>query len=428
MTTSIGSRARVIVLVLVWLLLAAATSSCTSSPDAVSTSSAGGPTTSVAPAAGGAAVPATTSASALPPLPDSAYYAAPGLPVWNDPETGYDTTRRWTLEGGVWPVMLVMSPSQSPQAIVGTQMGMYEKALAPFNISPRLEKLDGPPRVFHALERSQWPFVYMPLAVFMDYSRSRDNQGGAGGLQYVALAGSTAGGGYTLMARDEITSLADLKGKTVGLMNMHPVPGTLLEAAAKKAGLSVGDGPDDIHYALGDGADQLNRYMKGEYDAVVSFNIYKKQLADSGSHPVTDFSEVGYRPNYTILAVERTVLEQRPDVVKAFLEAHYAAGKTALDSWDPATIEALFQSWNDFFGGEKTAYAKQRLVPDVAAYRTMLGDMWVEPRLDPAFLKDAFAFNSANDTWGWDGTVDTAKLMDLDAFNTVLAGHGEPPQ
>ena len=150
------------------------------------------------------------------PLPSTAYYGKQGLPKWIDKESGYDTTRRWDLKGGKWPVMIVLSPSQSPQALYGFDNGVFQKKLGPLGINPELQKLDGPPRVFHALERSQWPFVYMPIAVFMDYVRSPQNQGGAGGLQYIALAGSTAGGGYTLVSKDpKIKSVADLKGKTV---------------------------------------------------------------------------------------------------------------------------------------------------------------------------------------------------------------------
>jgi hypothetical protein len=363
-------------------------------------------------------------------LPDSAYYLKPGLPRWVDPESGYDTTRQWKLEGGEWPVMMVLSPSQAPQALYGFSAGEFEKRLKPFGITPKLERIDGPPRTFHALERSKWPFVYMPLAVFMDYVRSEKNQGGAGGLQYVALAGSTAGGGYTLLARDpSIKSVTDLKGKKVGFLNTNPAPGALLTKAAKNAGIAIGEGASDIHVTFGPAGDQMNRFGRGQLDAIVSLNIYKAALIKQGAHPVTDFADVGYRANYTILVVERTVLERRPDVVDAFLQAHYAAEAPAEKAWkDGSNVRALLQSWNGFFAGQNTKWSTQRPVANEAAYKAMLGRMEPELRLDKQLVEACFDFNGVHRTWGWRGTVDTAKLVEYGPFDQVLKEHGQAPQ
>ena len=180
-------------------------------------------------------------------LPDSAYYVDPALEKWVDPETGYDTTREWKLDGGAWPIAIVMSPSQVLRRSSPTVTACSIRRSSP-SASRLRSRRSLPPRTFHALQRSRWPFVYMPMAVFTDYVRSNDNQGGAGGLQYVALAGSTAGGGYTLLTKDPtIKTVADLAGKKVAQANSNPVPGTLLSAAAKKAGLSVGDGKGQIN-------------------------------------------------------------------------------------------------------------------------------------------------------------------------------------
>ena len=380
-------------------------------------------------AATGTASAQTTPAAELPPLPDSAYELQTDLPSWVDTQTGFDVTRHWKMSGGTWPVVMLMSPSQSPQAIVGFQNGTFAKALKPFGITPVLEKIDLPPRTFHALQRSKWPFVYMPLAVFTDYSRSQQNQGGAGGLQYVALAGSTAGGGYTLLARDPaIKSVKDLAGKSVAQVNSNPVPATLLAAAAKQAGLGVGDGAGQVHYARGPDVSQLNDYMAGKYDAVISLNILKGQLLAQGSHVVTDFAGVPYTPNYTILAVERSVLEQKPEVVKAFLEAHYAANKVAEKTWDTGLKAELMKSWNDYFKGQKVPSAKQRIVANQAAFDTLLGNMYPAQRIDPKFLADQWSMVAANNLWGWTGKVDTAKLSDLGLYDRILAAHGEEPQ
>jgi len=375
------------------------------------------------PAYGGAEQPADA-------LPDSAYYVDPDLPEHIDPETGYDTTREWTLDGETWPVCLIMSPSQSPQLLLGEEGNkVYTDALSPLGVTPEIEKIELPPRTFHALQRSKWPFVYMPYAVFTDYIRTNDNQGGAGGLQYVAIAGSTAGGGYTLITKDPaIQSVADLKGKTVAGLESNPARIVLMEAAAKQAGLKLGQGAGDINFSTGESADELNEYLAGTYDALIVLSIVKDRFLRTGSRPITDFTDVGYTPNYTILAVERSVLDERPEVVEAFLEAHYAS-QLLVDKEPPDALRArLMESWNGYFRSQDTTVAPQRIAPDQATFDLMLGNMYPEERIDPNLLGDCLTYLDEHNAWEWGGSVDSSRFLALDLYDAVLNEHGEEPQ
>lgn len=363
-------------------------------------------------------------------LPDSAYFVEPELATWIDPETGYDTTREWTLDGESWPVCLIMSPSQSPQLLLGEEGNkLYSEKLATVGVTPKIEKIELPPRTFHALQRSKWPFVYMPYAVFTDYVRTNDNQGGAGGLQYVAVAGSTAGGGYTLITKDPaIQSVADLAGKSVAGLESNPARIVIMQAAAKKAGLKLGDGQGEIAVSTGGSADDLNAYLAGKYDALIVLSIVKDRFLRTGSHAITDFTDVGYTPNYTILAVERSVLEERPEVVTAFLEAHYAS-QVLVDKEPADKLRArLMESWNGYFRSQDTTVAPQRIAQDQATFDLMLGNMTPEERIDPNLLGDCLKYLDENDAWGWDGSVDSSRLLALELYDEVLKEHGEEPQ
>jgi len=384
-----------------------------------------------APLLTGCAAPADKPAAAAQEgaLPDSAYQVDPSLPKWIDPDTGYDTTREWKIDGGEWPVALIMSPSQSPQLLVGERDGVYTNALKPFGITPKIERIELPPRTFHALQRSKWPFVYMPYAVFTDYCRTNDNQGGAGGLQYVALAGSTQGGGYTLITRDPaIKSVADLKGKTVAGLEHNPARIVLMQSAAEKAGLKLGSGAGDIRFSEGKSADDLNDYLAGKYDALIVLSIVRDRFLRTGSRALTDFTDVGYTPNYTILCVERSVLEQKPEVVDAFLEAHYQGNLAAMQQSPQQLDTLLMKSWNGYFRSQDSTVAAQRIAPDLAAFEQMLGNMTAEQRIDPKLLRDCFAYLDDNAAWGWDGAVDASKLMAFDRYDKILAAHQEKPQ
>jgi len=363
-------------------------------------------------------------------LPDSAYFVDPDLETWIDPETGYDTTREWTLDGETWPVCLIMSPSQSPQLLLGEEGNkLYSEQLAKVGVTPKIEKIELPPRTFHALQRSKWPFVYMPYAVFTDYVRTNDNQGGAGGLQYVAVAGSTAGGGYTLITKDPtIQSVADLADKSVAGLESNPARIVIMQAAAEKAGLKLGDGQGQIAVSTGGSAEDLNDYLEGKYDALIVLSIVKDRFLRTGSHAITDFTDVGYTPNYTILAVERSVLEERPEVVTAFLEAHYAS-QVLVDKEPADKLRArLMESWNGYFRSQDTTVAPQRIAPDQATFDLMLGNMTHEERIDPKLLGDCLKYLDENDAWGWDGSVDSSRLLALDLYDAVLKEHGEEPQ
>ena len=174
----------------------------------------------------------------------------------------------------------------------------------------------------------------MPMAVFADYVRSNDNQGGAGGLQYVALAGSTAGGGCTLLTKDpSIKSVADLAGKKVAQANSNRYQARYSPRRPRRPAFSLRR-QGSINLVWSASGNQLDEYEAGKYDALIALNITKAPLLARGSRPVTDFSDVDYTPNYTILAVERSVLESKPEVVKAVLEAHYKANKIAEKEWD----------------------------------------------------------------------------------------------
>ena len=193
--------------------------------------------------------------------------------------------------------------------------------------------------------------------------------------------------------------------------------------------MAIGERPDDVHVSFGPAGKQMNEYEAGRYGAMVTLNIYKAALFKTGSHAVTDFADVGYKANYTILAVERSVLEKRPEVVRAFLEAHYAADTLVQPAWaNGSAVGVLFRSWNSFFKGQNTHWSTQQPVPTQAAYEAMLGNMQPEIRLDRNLVTDNFNFNTVHRTWGWPGAVDVSRVVDYEPFDAVLKANGQPVQ
>ena len=414
-----ASRVLTVAAVTAIALTATILTACATSANAPTASPASAPTTGQ-PAGAPQAVIATQ------PMPTSAYYLDTTLPSWEDTTSHYDTSKQWKLSGGKWTIALFMNPALAPQLLEGMKAGVFQAKLKPLGITPVVEPIDMPPRAFHALQRSKWPFIYVPIAVFMNYVRSDRNEGGAGGLQYVAIAGSMAGAGRTLMTKDpSIKSIADLKGKLVGVPDASTPALVLLADAAAKAGLKVGNGPNDIHVGYGTSSEVLNSYTAGHFQAVLVTDILKKQVASQGSQALTDFSQESFTSNLMILCVERSVLEKRPDVVKAVLEAHYQGNLLAQKNWNTTEAALLMNEWNGYFktqaGGPKNS---QRLTPSVAAYKMLLGEAHPEQLLSRTSLASNFQFMNDNHTWGWPGIVDTTKLVDYAPYNAVLKEHG----
>ena len=122
------------------------------------------------------------------------------------------------------------------------------------------------------------------------------------------------------------------------------------------------------------------------------------------------------------------MLEERPEVVEAFLEAHYAADKMVEKESPAALADLLRESWNGYFRSQDTTVAAQRLAPDAESFAALLGNMTPEDRLDPALILDCFEYLNETDGWGWNGSVDTGRLTAFGLYDAVLAAHGEPPQ
>ncbi|MHB0975841.1 MAG: hypothetical protein ACYC1U_01465 [Candidatus Aquicultorales bacterium] len=110
------------------------------------------------------------------------------------------------------------------------------------------------------------------------------------------------------------------------------------------------------------------------------------------------------------------------------MDAHYQANKVAVANWEAETVPTLFESWNEFFTAEDTKWSKQRTVPNLDAYKAILGNMWPEPLLDREFMARCFKTVDERERWGWDGAVDTAKLVNYELYNSVVAKYSEKKQ
>lgn len=112
-------------------------------------------------------------------------------------------------------------------------------------------------------------------------------------------------GGDVVMARPGIHSLADIKGKRIGMVNI-PLGVFMLSRVLELAGLSAADVevvqmPEDKHEKA---------YLNGEIDVAITFEPFKSRLAEAGALVLFDSSQI---PDeiFDLLVVREDVYKER---------------------------------------------------------------------------------------------------------------------
>ncbi len=123
----------------------------------------------------------------------------------------------------------------------------------------------------------------------------------------ILLAMDVSNGGDAVVARPEIQTLADLKGKRIAIVNI-PLGVYMLSRTLEVAGLEPSDVkvlpmPEDSHE---------KNYRQGKIDAAITFDPFKTRLIGAGAHVLFDSSKI---PNeiFDLLLVDEEVYSARRD-------------------------------------------------------------------------------------------------------------------
>jgi NitT/TauT family transport system substrate-binding protein len=135
----------------------------------------------------------------------------------------------------------------------------------------------------------------------------------------VVLVMDTSNGADVLMAGQGVRSLADLRGKRVGVEN-GALGAYMLSRALDHAGLS----PSDVTVVSIPVDMQEDAYVTGEVDAVVTFEPVRTKLLAQGAHVLFDSSLI---PNeiFDVLVMRKTTFDESPATVANLTDAWYRA-------------------------------------------------------------------------------------------------------
>jgi len=172
---------------------------------------------------------------------------------------------------------------------------------------------------------------------------SRDAELWKAGDNYVVI-GAAANDGDTLWAPKEVTSLKQLDGKSVGIMNPNYQTEAAFNNLLQKEGLATESGGGTVKVLMAGPAQTMNQLRTGKLDASFARSTYREDLIATGYHELADTSDAwsGKNPN-VVLIVRRDILEKHPEIVQAVVQANYDATRKAKadDEWATAENELL---------------------------------------------------------------------------------------
>ncbi|MGD8483911.1 MAG: ABC transporter substrate-binding protein [Thioalkalispiraceae bacterium] len=137
-------------------------------------------------------------------------------------------------------------------------------------------------------------------------------------LKVVAIL-DISNGADVVLAHPSIKSIAELKGKRIGV-EQSAVGAVMLDALLEKDGLTVND-VETVYLTVNQ---HHQAYLDGIVDALVTFEPVRTQLIKSGAHQLFDSSEIPGRI-IDVLAVLPHVLKNNPASLRKLIDAHFKA-------------------------------------------------------------------------------------------------------
>ena len=128
---------------------------------------------------------------------------------------------------------------------------------------------------------------------------------------------------YSLMAKKELKSIADLKGKSISLADAGDVYTEATKEIIRKGGL---DPEKDINFRYGGNSNQrMAALVAGAVDAVPLIPPQDRMMTDQGFNSLAYYPD--YFPNLTLSlsAVARPWASKNPEIMKSFMRAQKAA-------------------------------------------------------------------------------------------------------
>jgi NitT/TauT family transport system substrate-binding protein len=292
-------------------------------------------------------------------------------------------------------------------AIIGVEQGLFTAELGNTTLTTQTFNAGGD--AVNALLGGSLDITYIGSGPAINAFAKSD------GAAVRLVAGATEGGAQ-LVVKPEITSPAQLKGKTIATPQLGNTQDIALKKWLSENGLTAGDGPEDVKIANLDNPRTLDAFRQGSVDGGWLPEPWSSRLVlDAGASVLLD--ERSLWPNglfpTTVVLVRTEFLQQYPETVRAVLRGHLKA--LDLAAADPAQAKTIVNTGLEKLTGNALA-------------GPVIDRSFANITLDPDPLASTFpqlAQDSA--TAGiTDQPTDLAGLLDVAPLNTELQAAGKP--
>ncbi len=204
-------------------------------------------------------------------------------------------------------------------ALVGTARGSFQEALGP-NVTLDLKTFNAGPALIEALFAGEIDIGYIgPNPAINGYVKSN-------GAALRIIAGASSGGAlFVVRPEAGITSPADLGGKKLATPQLGGTQDVALRYLVQQAGLQTADNGGTVTILPTQNPDILTLFQKGEIDgAWVPEPWATRLLQEGGGEVFIDEREQWPDGKFvtTHVIVSKQFLDERPELVEAFLGAH----------------------------------------------------------------------------------------------------------
>ena len=232
------------------------------------------------------------------------------------------------------------------------------------------------------------------------------------------VAGATSGGAQ-LVVRDAITSVADLRGRTIATPQLGNTQDVALRAWLKSNGLatSVKGGQNDVDIVPQDNAQTLDLFKRGTLDGAWVPEPWASRLVlDGGAHVLVNEADLWPSAQFvtTDLVVRTEFLTQYPGTVAKLLEAQLAT-----TDWIAAHDAQARTQANDAIEALTSKKLSQAVLDRAWSNLTITND--------PVASSVQISAEHAAEV-GVSGKVDLHGIYDLTPLNDLLRAHGLPPE
>ena len=222
--------------------------------------------------------------------------------------------------------------SRTPSAIAGVDKGIIADAL-PANVTLKTQNFAAGPAAVEALLGGSLDATYIgPNPAINAFAQSD-------GEAVRIIAGATSGGA-SLVVKPEITSGAQLKGKSLATPQLGNTQDVALRAYLKAQGLSTDiQGGGDVSIKPQENAQTLDTFKAGQIDGAWVPEPWASRLVlEGGGKVLVNEKQLwpGGKFVTTHLIVRTKFLEDHPEAVQGLLEGHVAAVDYVNDNTDEA--------------------------------------------------------------------------------------------